>query len=369
MTVNSIWNQAAPTVSGYGAFTASAGTVFTLSQPASLTGIWFYSAPSDTALPSAGGIWDVNTKSLVPGTVNNSPSWSGALGSGWVKCSYDGTITLDARADGYVTAIQYSGSSKGFQTSASFPVTSGIITAPVSDIWGPRNCPYANSGSFIFPTVDGGGLNWFVDVEMTTIAYTPSYTLHNQSVVNWGVQPDTVPYTLGVQFAVAQTCMLTGIWFMTPTNAAVLPDSCVLFNADTQAQVPGTLNSSPSWQQPVAGGAGTNGWVKCAYNGTVTLSPGVHYVAAVFSADTGVVKWFSGYGGFWASGPGGSGVTNGPLTAPNNASSLHGQAPYNASATLAYPATGFSSFDWGVDVEVTLAAVTGPAYTASMSSM
>ncbi len=367
MTVNSIWNQVPPTGISYGGQTATDGVAFTLSQPAALTGIWYYSGPSENALPSACAIWDIASQTVVSGTQNNSPSWSGALGSGWVKCTYDGSITLDTRADGYVSSVQYSGN-KGYNV-ASFPVTSGIITAPAVTITYLTNSPYGNNaGTLTFPSTGGGTLNWFLDVEVTTIPYTASYTLHNQSTSGYSPEPDTIPYTLGVQFSVSQACALAGIWFYSPGDVGGVPTDCVVWNANTQAQIPGTHVSSVVW---TVNPAKQGDWVKCAYDGSVTLQPSVNYVASVFYADIGSVQWFGGFGNFWGSGgPGQNGITNGPLTAPNNAGAVNGQAPYSASSTLAFPSTNFSNDDWGVDVEVIpVQSSTGPAYTAYMSSM
>jgi hypothetical protein len=177
------------------------------------------------------------------------------------------------------------------------------------------------------------------------------YTLHDYVTAGYGTQPDTVPYTLGVQFSVSQNVALTGIRFLSMSGCVGLPTECVLYNADTSAQVPGTHNASPSW---TGGAAGSGDWVKCAYDGSVILSPGIHYYACVFNSDAGATQWFAGWGSFWTlGGPGAAGRASGPLSAPNNAAALHGQGPYNAATSLAVPNIGFDSFDWGVDVEVT----------------
>ena len=136
-----------------------------------------------------------------------------------------------------------------------------------------------------------------------------SYAIFGQSA-NWALVTDASPYTLGMQFSVSQSVSLTGIWFHSATGASVLPAQCVIFNGDTTAQVSGTLNTSPSWS-----GAAGSGWVKCSYGGSVTLIPGVHYVVAVLYDTTGS-NWYSGQNGYWTSGAGASGITNGPLSAP-----------------------------------------------------
>ena len=184
-----------------------------------------------------------------------------------------------------------------------------------------------------------------------------SFTIFGQAT-NWSQVTDKNPYTLGVQFSVSQSVSLTGIWFHSASGVTVLPTQCVIFNGDTTAQVASTLNTSPSWS-----GAAGSGWVKCAYGGSVTLVPGVHYVAAVFF-NTTTNNWYSDLGAYWTSGAGASGITNGPLSAPQSSAALNGQAVFHAGTTLAFPATTSSGADFGVDVEVTTSSGAGPAVSA-----
>jgi hypothetical protein len=174
-----------------------------------------------------------------------------------------------------------------------------------------------------------------------------AYTLFSQAT-NWALISDTSSYTLGVQFAVSQSVALTGIWFHSSSGSVSLPVQCVIFNGDTQAQVVGTLNTSPSWS-----GAAASGWVKCSYDGSITLTSGIHYVAAVLNNQGS--NWYGGLNGYWTSGAGGSGITNGPLSAPDSAAALNGQSIYHAASTLTFPTTTTSGYDFGVDVEVTVA--------------
>jgi hypothetical protein len=172
-----------------------------------------------------------------------------------------------------------------------------------------------------------------------------AHTIFSQST-NWTLTNDGNAYTLGMQFSVSQPESLTGIWFHSATGATVLPVQCVVFNGDTTAQVSGTLNTSPSWS-----GAAGSGWVKCSYDGSVILSPGIHYVVSVLYNATGS-NWYSEQNLYWTSGAGGSGLSSGPLSAPNSASALNGQALYHAGTTLTFPTTTTTGFDFAVDVEV-----------------
>ena len=55
-------------------------TEFQLSQSCTLDNIWFYSASGAAALPTRCAIWNVGSQSVVSGTDNTSPAWSGAAG-------------------------------------------------------------------------------------------------------------------------------------------------------------------------------------------------------------------------------------------------------------------------------------------------
>lgn len=72
------------------------GVQFSLSQNAQLTGVRFYSAAGATVLPGRCAIMAVTGQTVVSGTENDSPPWSGAAGTGWVKCPYNGAVTLNA---------------------------------------------------------------------------------------------------------------------------------------------------------------------------------------------------------------------------------------------------------------------------------
>lgn len=150
---------------------------------------------------------------------------------------------------------------------------------------------------------------------------------------------------------------LSSIWFYSGSGATLLPSQTVIFDADTQAQVSGTLDTSPDWSGTVG-----SGWVQNLNYGTggslagVQLSSGTNYVSAVFSS--GGAEWYADTEtqNYWTTGPGAGGITNGPLSAPSSANALNGQAIYNAASVLGFPATSVDGYDFGVDVEVAASA-------------
>jgi len=150
-------------------------TEFTLSAACGLDRIWFYSASGATVLPTQCGIWNVGSQSVIAGTVNTSPSWSGAAGSGWVSCAYSG-VTLPA--GDYKVSVYYGGGSKWYQATTAYwggggvgasGITSGPVTAPgTAAATSPGQSTY-NKGAWAYPqsyaSVANGENNW-VDVEV-----------------------------------------------------------------------------------------------------------------------------------------------------------------------------------------------------------
>ncbi len=67
------------------------GKQFSVSQACTVDNGWFFSPPTVTKLPDAIGVYRVSDQALIG--VNNSPSWSGAAGSGWIGAAMPG-VTL-----------------------------------------------------------------------------------------------------------------------------------------------------------------------------------------------------------------------------------------------------------------------------------
>lgn len=166
-------------------FEQTFGTEFILSEPCAVDNIWYYSPPSVSppALPTICAIWDVQTQQVVSGTQNNSPSWSGAAGSGWVTCSYAG-VTLPA-GDYKVTVFTPGGSVNFYQETEAYwgtgagatGIASGPLTAPsTTQATAPGQTTY-HHGGFAYPdTYDEqfDGQNRWVDIEVTPASPTES---------------------------------------------------------------------------------------------------------------------------------------------------------------------------------------------------
>lgn len=159
------------------------GCEFTLSVPCVLNRIWFYSQAGVTQLPTECGIWSVPSQTLVAGTDNASPSWSGAAGSGWVSVNY-GSVTLPA--GDYKVAVVNSAATPAIWNSTTNAywgtgvgvggVANGPLAAPdTSHATAPGQDTYNQAAAFTYPlTFAGGagvaGANYWVDAEVTPVA-------------------------------------------------------------------------------------------------------------------------------------------------------------------------------------------------------
>jgi hypothetical protein len=184
-----------------------------------------------------------------------------------------------------------------------------------------------------------------------------AYTLFSQGTAGSLVSDATI-YTLGMQFSLSQNAPLTGIWWYSASGAVNLPTACAIYAVSGASQVSGTVNNSPSWS-----GAAGSGWVKCTYNGAVTLSASTNYKVCVFNG-SGAGNWYSATSHYWDSGTGSGGLTNGPITAPNNAGGDDGQDTFTNDEILDYPDTSFNAANYWVDVEVT----TGTSASVSLTA-
>ena len=161
------------------------GTEFLLSESCALNNIWYYSPPSVSpgALPTICAIWDVDTRQVVAGTQNNSPSWSGTAGSGWIASAYSG-VTLPA--GDYKATVFTTGSSDNFyQETEDYwgtggganGIVSGPLTAPnTADATAPGQATYYHGG-FAYPDTydtEFNGQNRWVDVEVTPVSASAS---------------------------------------------------------------------------------------------------------------------------------------------------------------------------------------------------
>ena len=268
---------------------------------------------------------------------------------------------------------------------SAFSVTTTATTAPVSPPAGSILVLLVSSnGSSGTTTISvddtsGLGLTWVEQVKLnpTNNGYagiwtaempsTVPTTLFGQTGTSSNVTNDSASYTLGTQFTPAQDTKLTGIWFYSGGTADQLPSGCAIFESTgggTGSVVSGTRNDAAGWS-----GAAGSGWVRCGFDGSVTLTAtGVYKVVIEKQAGVNV---YTGNNHYWdGGGLGNLGITSGTLTAPNNATADGGQSTYDTGTWPAYPHSEFNASNYWLDVEVmpasTDASVTGVGAAVSV---
>jgi hypothetical protein len=171
MTVR-LWPSVTPSSTNPKASNNTVGTEFEVSAPQALFGIWFYSTPATTNLPTKVAVWDLVGGAVVPGSVTTSPSWSGAVGSGWVKVTYDGSSVILSSSGKYAVTCYNSGAGTWQNRTASYwssgagsaGVVNGALSAPslAASLIGQG----VTGAGDALPNTSGAGLNYWVDVEV-----------------------------------------------------------------------------------------------------------------------------------------------------------------------------------------------------------
>jgi hypothetical protein len=168
------------------------------------------------------------------------------------------------------------------------------------------------------------------------------FTLFSQPATPAALTADTTAYTMGVQFTVSRPMVLQAIWFFSAAGAASLPSTITLYQVSG-----GTVihSEAATWS-----GAAGSGWVRAAFTSPPSVAAATAYKAAIF--DNAGNSFYATTANYWSSGPGASGITNGPLSAPNNAGGDGGQDTFTVGAGQAYPATASNASNYWLDPEV-----------------
>lgn len=152
-------------------------TEFMLSGVCTLNNIWFYSPSGAVNLPTETGVYNQSSQTLVAGTHNSSPTWSGVAGSVWESYAY-AWVTLAAGS--YRVALASSNGTAGPWADATLNyfssgaggsgISAGPLTAPSeSTADSPGQASYNAGASLAWP----GTYNspnapcYWVDVEVT----------------------------------------------------------------------------------------------------------------------------------------------------------------------------------------------------------
>ncbi|MEU0940303.1 DUF4082 domain-containing protein [Embleya sp. NPDC005971] len=167
----------------------------------------------------------------------------------------------------------------------------------------------------------------------------------------------TSPINLGTEVVLSSTGWVTALHFWRATLSELGPVTGAVYAVVSGAQVPGTAVTFTL--------SGT-GWQTATPATPVQLAASVRYVVVIHHTDR-----YAGTGGYFASGPGASGITSGILTAPSAAavsSAPIGNGRFDEAGTIAAPTTTFNGGNYWSDITVTDEDPAGAAASGSASS-
>jgi len=333
---------------GGGATTSSYGVQFSVSSAAVLQQVKFYSPPGSTAaLPDVMGLFDTSGNLVVWAT----PSWSGAAGSGWVTASFAAPVFLSPGTN-YVAAIHQPFSSTNWNLTdstywssgaGSGGITSGILSAPNNATAAHGQGSSVTGTAIEFPNTSMTGANIWIDV-LVADAPANSYTILKQQPVSAPSTNDNSTYTMGMEFQASVAGTAQGVWFFSPyfpTQSPELPETIGIYNVQFASLV---HSETPTWSGPAG-----SGWVFAAFSSPPVINATTNYKVVILKSG-GSNNWYAALSNYWTSGAGASGLSNGPLSAPNNAGGDGGQDTFNSGAALNYPATSFNGGQYWIDV-------------------
>jgi len=241
---------------------------FEVSADAPLTGIRFWSAPDANGLPVGTAIFNLDTSTVVSGSQDDTPSWSGAAGSGWVKNDYDGSVILRTGTH-YAVAILKDSTTNVYSDTANYWTTggpgasgktNGVISAPnsFSSTGAVGQDQFHTGGGWVKPDSSFGDSNYWIDVEVRVASDigTDVVTLKKMTVSGHGyaavaplVQEGPAAQTLSPSFHQAtQAGNLLVAWLGSNDSGSTAPFS----------------TSSPGWVIAFQGGTAYQ-WFAVAY--------------------------------------------------------------------------------------------------------
>lgn len=152
---------------------------------------------------------------------------------------------------------------------------------------------------------------------------------------------DTEQYCMGVEFYVTQSgCTLTQIHFWASATVTGSDHAARLYQVGNGTPITGSLKALPT---PLVAG-----WNTVTLDTPIALTANQRYRACVFfTTDNG----YTATGAYWSTGAGTSGITSGPLTAPNSTNATGGlQCSYSV-ADIA-PANAFNATNYWLDLTI-----------------
>jgi Domain of unknown function (DUF4082) len=159
------FNDSAETLTGAGPTGGGTlGLVFSSNVAATLVALRLYSASGQgiTATPVTIGLYTVSGSTLVH---SETPSWSGAAGSGWIRAQFSSPPRLTASTNYTAAIYEGSGSSVWFAYNSS-GWGSSLASGPLSATAASQSIYDTTTSGISYPTSTLSGWNWYLDVEI-----------------------------------------------------------------------------------------------------------------------------------------------------------------------------------------------------------
>lgn len=149
------------------------GVQFQVSTAATLRAIWFFSASGAFGLPASIALYQVTGQSLVH---SEAASWSGSIGSGWVRAAFASPPQL-AAATAYKACICetdgnffYSATSHYWDTGpGQNGITNGPLSAPANSGAAQGQDSFTGASVLTYPGGSFNAGNYWIDPEVFTV--------------------------------------------------------------------------------------------------------------------------------------------------------------------------------------------------------
>lgn len=324
-----------------------AGLIFACSQVMWFQGFWWYVPAGGDTAPQKFALWSVSLTPTPPASAGSliASVTSGTLTAGqfnFIPLATPVPLSQSKGGGGLFVATTAWTAVHGFpdtlnQFGNSNPYASGITNGPLSTfgitaVPGGGSFWSANAAGSTFGTAgadptttppplstDGSYDLFWLDVQVSDTApvgYTGPYSLWpNRGGTNTSSVLDTAAnYVIATEFHLSQPCTVGQIGYFSPAGTAQLATRASIWSV-TGGGTTGTevvAVASPSWS-----GAAASGWVYCN-TGSSTVLPAGKYKVSVYNSAATPDQWSikDATTNYWATGEGASGISNGPLSAP-----------------------------------------------------
>jgi len=294
------------------------GVKFLSTVNGTVAGLKFYKGLQNEG-PHTGNLWSSD------GTLLASVIFADEILSGWQTATFETPVEITA---GTIYVASYY--SSGFYSADANGLASGHTNGPLtaladSDV---GNGVFAYGPSSSFPNTSFQGSNYWIDV-----MFEPGATPVGDSLFSLSDVPATVTVNdpsaveLGVKFTAGVAGTIAGIRFYKGSQNTGAHQGRLW--TDT-----GSLLATVSFSGETA-----SGWQTAYLITPIAISPGTTYIISYHSEG-----FYSASGAYFA-----TAHTNGPLTAPSDAS-VSGNGVYSYGAAGSFPANSFNATNYWVDV-------------------